>query len=167
MSNRSESRLEKCLRDISDRFSISERNQDILVGRISKHKTYYELAAEYDVSQERIREIVMKFWDRICLRFSTIESCKKDEMETISELKEISLYNPEKIGDILKHKYARNIIQYNFSTRVFKSLWQSGIKTIDQIAERTEEDLLEIRNLGRKSIQEIEDRLAEYGYSLK
>ncbi len=167
MNDRNESRLERYLKDISDRFSISRRNQDILIGRISKHKTYYELAARYDVSTERITQIVMRFWQRIWDRFSAINRGKEDEIEkAISELKGISLYNPEKIGNILKHNYNRNIIEYDFSTRVFKCLRQSGIKTIDQIAERTVEDLLKIGNLGRKSIQEIKDRLAKYGYSL-
>lgn len=168
MSARSETRLETYLREILNRFSISERNQDILIGRISKNKTYYELAVQHDVSLERIREIVMKFWSRISFRLSFFDSCDKDEnRKAISELRRITLYNPERIGDILKRDYTRKIAEYNFSIRALNCLWKSGIKTIDQLSERTEEDLLKIRNSGRKTIEEIKDRLAEYGYSLK
>lgn len=167
MGVRSESRLETYLKEIFDRFSISERNRSILIGRISKNKTYHELAVQHDVSLERIREIVIRFWSRVAYRLTVFNRCYEDEnKKAVSELRRIGLYNPEKIGDLLKRKYVRNITEYNFSVRAFKCLWYSGIKTIDQLTERTEEDLLKIRNLGRKSIQEIKDLLAEYGYSL-
>jgi len=110
----------------------------------------------------------MRFWDIVWFRLSVFKRCNEDEIgKAISELKKINLYNPEKIGDILMRNYTRNITEYDFSVRALNCLWQSGIKTIDQLAERTEEDLLNIRNLGRRSIQEIKDRLAEYVYSLK
>ena len=167
MSVGSESRLETYLREIFDRFSISERNQDILIGRIGKHKTYHELAARHDVSPERIRDIVLKSWGRILFMLSFLNGCDEDEgNNAISELRRINLYNPERIGDILKRNCARSIAEYGFPIRALNCLWQSGIKTVDQLTERTEEDLLKIRNLGGKSIQGVKDRLAEYGYSL-
>ena len=168
MGDISESRLERYLRDIFDRFSISARNQDILIGRISKHKTYYELAVQYDVSLERIRQIVMRFWSRAWVRLSVIKRCNEDEIEkAISELKKINLYNPEKIDDILRRNYARSITEYDFSVRLFNCFRQSGIETIEQVAEKTEKHLLEIRNLGKKSIRELKGILSKHGYSLK
>ena len=168
MGDISESRLERYLRDIFDRFSISARNQDILIGRISKHKTYYELAVQYDVSLERIRQIVMRFWSRAWVRLSVIKRCNEDEIEkAISELKKINLYNPEKIDDILRRNYARSITEYDFSVRLFNCFRQSGIETIEQVAEKTEKHLLEIRNLGKKSIREVKGILSKHGYSLK
>lgn len=168
MGDISESRLERYLRDIFDRFSISARNQDILIGRISKNKTYYELAVQYDVSLERIRQIVMRFWSRAWVRLSVIKRCNEDEIEkAISELKKINLYNPEKIGDILRRNYARSITEYDFSVRLFNCFRQSGIETIEQVAEKTEKHLLEIRNLGKKSIRELKGILSKHGYSLK
>ena len=103
MSVRSESRLESYLREIFDLFSISERNRAILIGRINKNKTYYELAVQHDVSLERIREIVMKFWRRVAYRLTVFNRCYEDEnKKAVSELRRIVLYNPEKIGDFLK-----------------------------------------------------------------
>ena len=168
MSAIKESCLERYLRDIFDRFSISPRNQDILIGRISKHKTYYELAVQYDVSLERIRQIVMTFWGKVWVRLSVFKRSNEDEIEkAISELKKINLYNPEKIGDILKRNYVRSIIEYDFTSRVFNCFRKSGIETIDQVVDKTEKDLLLIRNLGKKSIREIKGVLSKHGYSLK
>ena len=164
----SESRLERYLRDIFERFSISTRNQDILIGRISKHKTYSELAAQYDVSLSRIRQIVMRFWGKVWVRLSVFKRFNEGEIEkSISELKKIRLYNHEKIGDILSRNYARSITEYDFSIRVFNCFRLSGIETIDQLIEKTEKDLFKIRNLGKKSIREVKGILSKHGYSLK
>ncbi|WP_448851564.1 DNA-directed RNA polymerase subunit alpha [Corynebacterium sp. 335C] len=54
-----------------------------------------------------------------------------------------------------------------FSMRSYNCLKREEIHTVGELANRTESDLLDIRNFGDKSITEVKEKLAELGLSLK
>lgn len=56
----------------------------------------------------------------------------------------------------------RLIVEYNFSFRVDSRLQSAGIKTIEELVQKTENDLLRIRNPGKKCIKEIEGIVSHY-----
>ena len=51
--------------------------------------------------------------------------------------------------------------------RSYNCLKREGIRTVGELVSRTEQDLLEIRNFGVKSIDEVKEKLAGMGLSLK
>lgn len=53
------------------------------------------------------------------------------------------------------------------SVRSYNCLKRQGVNTLDQLVEQTEADLLNIRNFGAKSIEEVKDRLAQMDLGLK
>ncbi len=53
------------------------------------------------------------------------------------------------------------------SVRSYNCLKRQGIDTLEQLVECSENDLLNIRNFGAKSIQEVKDKLAELNLSLR
>jgi len=53
------------------------------------------------------------------------------------------------------------------SVRSYNCLKRQGINTLDQLVQQSEADLLNIRNFGAKSIEEVKDRLAQLGLGLK
>ena len=55
----------------------------------------------------------------------------------------------------------------DLSVRSYNCLSRAGIKTVKQLAELSYYDLTNIRNLGRKCIEEIKERLKEYGYEIR
>lgn len=55
----------------------------------------------------------------------------------------------------------------NLSLRSYNCLKRAGIQTIGELTEKTEEDMIKIRNLGKKSLKEIKDRLTEMGLGFK
>jgi len=55
----------------------------------------------------------------------------------------------------------------DLSVRSYNCLKREGVTTVGQLIERTEEDLLDIRNFGQKSIEEVKQKLAELGLGLK
>lgn len=55
----------------------------------------------------------------------------------------------------------------DFSVRSYNCLKREGITTVGELIERTEEDLMSIRNFGQKSIEEVKQKLAELGLGLK
>jgi len=55
----------------------------------------------------------------------------------------------------------------NLTVRSYNCLKREGIHTVGELVARSEADLLDIRNFGQKSIEEVKTKLAEMGLSLK
>jgi DNA-directed RNA polymerase subunit alpha len=66
---------------------------------------------------------------------------------------------------LLPHdRYNTPIEELNLSVRAYNCLKRSGLMTVGQVLEKSEEELLALRNFGRKSYDELRDRLIEFGY---
>ena len=63
--------------------------------------------------------------------------------------------------------YSTPIEELNFSVRSYNCLKRQDIHTVGELAECTESDLLDIRNFGQKSINEVKIKLASLGLTLK
>jgi DNA-directed RNA polymerase subunit alpha len=55
------------------------------------------------------------------------------------------------------------IEDFNLSMRAYNCLRRSGLMTVGQVLEKSEEELLSLRNFGRKSYEELKDKLNELG----
>ena len=60
-----------------------------------------------------------------------------------------------------------NIEDLDLSVRSFNCLKRANINTVADLAEKTEEDMMKVRNLGRKSLEEVKKKLEELGLSLR
>ena len=54
----------------------------------------------------------------------------------------------------------------DLSVRSFNCLKRAGISVVGDLVARSEEDMMKVRNLGRKSLEEVKKKLEEYGLSL-
>ena len=61
----------------------------------------------------------------------------------------------------------RTIEELDLSVRSFNCLKRAGIDTVEDLIDRTEEDMMKVRNLGRKSLEEVILKLTSLGLSLK
>jgi DNA-directed RNA polymerase subunit alpha len=59
------------------------------------------------------------------------------------------------------------IEELDFSVRSYNCLKREGVMTVGDLVQRTEQDLLDIRNFGQKSIDEVKQKLAEMGLGLR
>ena len=59
-----------------------------------------------------------------------------------------------------------NIDELELSVRSYNCLKRAGINTVEELCNRTSEDMMKVRNLGRKSLQEVLSKLKELGLSL-
>ena len=59
-----------------------------------------------------------------------------------------------------------SIEELDLSVRSYNCLKRAGINTVEDLANKTEEDMMKVRNLGRKSLEEVLNKLAELGLSL-
>jgi DNA-directed RNA polymerase subunit alpha len=55
----------------------------------------------------------------------------------------------------------------DLSVRSFNCLKRAGINTVEDLTNKSEEDMMKVRNLGRKSLEEVIAKLASFGFALK
>jgi len=55
----------------------------------------------------------------------------------------------------------------DLSVRSYNCLKRAGINTVDELTHKTEEEMLKVRNLGRKSLEEVKQKLESLGLSLR
>ena len=60
-----------------------------------------------------------------------------------------------------------SIDELELSVRSFNCLKRAGINTVQELASKTSDDMMKVRNLGRKSLEEVLAKLDELGLSLK
>lgn len=53
------------------------------------------------------------------------------------------------------------------SVRSFNCLKRAGINTVGDLVNKSEEDMMKVRNLGRKSLEEVIWKMASLGYNLR
>jgi DNA-directed RNA polymerase subunit alpha len=58
------------------------------------------------------------------------------------------------------------IEEMDLSVRSYNCLKREGVQTVGELVHKSEQDLLDIRNFGQKSIEEVKQKLAEMGLSL-
>jgi DNA-directed RNA polymerase subunit alpha len=74
---------------------------------------------------------------------------------------------PSPTDQALAADLALPINDLNLTVRSYNCLMREGVHTVGELTARSEADLLDIRNFGQKSIDEVKAKLAELGLSLK
>ncbi|MGN1480000.1 MAG: DNA-directed RNA polymerase subunit alpha [Acutalibacteraceae bacterium] len=59
------------------------------------------------------------------------------------------------------------IEELDLSVRSFNCLKRAGINTVEDLIGKSEDDMMKVRNLGRKSLDEVVSKLASLGYDLR
>ncbi|HZX46094.1 MAG TPA: DNA-directed RNA polymerase subunit alpha [Clostridia bacterium] len=73
----------------------------------------------------------------------------------------------EKEEDKKEKVLEMTIEELDLSVRSYNCLKRAGINTVEELTQRTEEDMMKVRNLGKKSLEEVQSKLAELNLSLK
>ena len=60
-----------------------------------------------------------------------------------------------------------NIDELELSVRSYNCLKRAGINTVEELCNKTSEDMMKVRNLGRKSLEEVLAKLKDLGLSLR
>jgi DNA-directed RNA polymerase subunit alpha len=83
--------------------------------------------------------------------------------ETIRHLDTLVKTEDDKQQQILKMA----IEEMDLSVRSYNCLKRANIHTVEDLTKKTEDDMLKVRNLGRKSLEEVIHKLESYGLALK
>ena len=72
------------------------------------------------------------------------------------------------IAPVEENKYENfPIEELDLSVRSYNCLKRAGIQTVLELTEKTEEDMMKVKNLGKKSLKEIKEKLASYNLAFK
>ncbi|MBR4287909.1 MAG: DNA-directed RNA polymerase subunit alpha [Clostridia bacterium] len=70
--------------------------------------------------------------------------------------------------EVIKEKALEMTIEeLDMSVRAFNCLKRAGIHTVEDLINRSEEDMIKVRNLGKKSLEEVIQKLQSLGFELK
>ena len=72
----------------------------------------------------------------------------------------------EKVDDTRNKVLEMTIEELDLSVRSFNCLKRANINTVEDLISKTQDEMIKVRNLGRKSLEEVEHKLAQMGLSL-
>jgi DNA-directed RNA polymerase subunit alpha len=134
----------------------------------------------YVIENTRVGQITD--YDKLVLEVWTNGTIKPDESisfgaKILSEHLKLFITLTEHVGNVeimvekeedKKEKVLEMTIEeLDLSVRSFNCLKRAGINTVEELTQRTEEDMMKVRNLGKKSLEEVQQKLEALGLGLK
>ena len=158
---------------------IPLRESTVVQKAYKEQLTLEQIGKEFNITRERVRQILTKALRRIKFRSKYLElgdlaypetKVKEDYKLYIAQMQNQWTYDsavqyinnntPEQPTPL----YPEDIIDLEFSVRTYNCLRRSRVFTVEELLSKSEEDLMKIRNLGRKSLKEIKNKLEELGF---
>lgn len=134
----------------------------------------------YQVTNTRVGQVTN--FDKLILEIWTDGSIRPDEAVSLGAkiLSEhlnlfVTLTDEAQEAEIMVEKeedkkekvLEMTIEELDLSVRSYNCLKRAGINTVQELATKSEEDMMKVRNLGRKSLEEVQEKLAELGLGLR
>ena len=84
--------------------------------------------------------------------------------EQVSEMDSVM---KEAQGEVQNKGLVMLIEDLDLSVRSYNCLKRAGIQTVEELTQKTEDEMMRVRNLGKKSLKEVKDKIYELGLSFK
>jgi DNA-directed RNA polymerase subunit alpha len=161
--------------------AVQNKRPDAEIGRIPVDSIYSPvLKVTYKVEATRVEQ--RTDFDKLILDVETkpsmrprdaVASAGKTLVELFGLCRELNVdaegveIGPSPMDAQLAADLALPVEDLNLTVRSYNCLKREGIHTVGELISRSEQDLLDIRNFGAKSIDEVKQKLAAMGLSLK
>ncbi len=164
-------------------YVVSDRNKrpDMPIGEIAVDSIFTPITkVNFTVENTRVGQITD--FDKLTLEIWTDGSIQPEEAASLAAkiltehlLLFINLTEHVQDVEILKEKDDKkkekilemNIEDLDLSVRSYNCLKRAGINTVEELVQRDEDEMMKVRNLGRKSLEEVQQKLAQLGLSLR
>ena len=83
------------------------------------------------------------------------------------EVNDIDSIMKESNGEVVHKTQSMMIEDLDLSVRSYNCLKRAGIQTVEELTQKTEEEMMRVRNLGKKSMKEVKEKITELGLSFK
>ena len=156
------------------------KTEDMPIGVIAVDAIYTPVE-RVNMSVENTRVGQVTDFDKLTLEIYTNGTLDADEAVSLAAkvLSEhlslfIDLSESAKTAEVMIEKednekekvLEMNIDELELSVRSYNCLKRAGINTVEELCNRTSEDMMKVRNLGRKSLEEVLAKLKELGLQL-
>ncbi|GAA5031087.1 DNA-directed RNA polymerase subunit alpha [Actinopolymorpha pittospori] len=161
--------------------AVQNKRADAEIGRIPVDSIYSPvLKVTYKVEATRVEQ--RTDFDRLIVDVETkpsmrprdaVASAGKTLVELFGLARELNVdaegidIGPSPVDAQLAADLALPVEDLNLTVRSYNCLKREGIHTVGELISRSEQDLLDIRNFGAKSIDEVKQKLVGMGLSLK
>lgn len=158
-----------------------DKSGNKIIDRIAIDSIYTPVTkCVYEVEKTRVEDNFD--YDKLTIEVHTNNSIKPsdaislaskfliDHFSVISQLNDIIsnqnyMYEPEE--KIANKKLEKKIEELDLSVRSYNCLKRAGINTVGELTQKTSEEMMRVRNLGRKSLKEVIQKLHEIGLELR
>jgi DNA-directed RNA polymerase subunit alpha len=148
--------------------SDKNKREDQPIGVIPIDSIYTPITrVNYSVENTRVGQVTN--YDKLTLEVWTDGSIRPEESVSLGAkiLTEhlnlfVGLTDEAKDAEIMVEKE-----EVDLSVRSYNCLKRAGINTVQELITKTEEDMMKVRNLGRKSLEEVQEKLEELGLGLR
>jgi len=164
-------------------YRPAEKNKkdDHVIGIIPVDSIFSPIRkVNYTVTETRVGQVTD--YDRLTLEVWTNGCIAPDEAVSLAakilhDHLKLFIGLTDRIGDVEimveKEEEERDKIldmsieELDLSVRSYNCLKRAGINTVGELIMKTEEDMMKVRNLGKKSLEEVDEKLAALGLSLR
>ncbi len=159
----------------------ANKREDTPIGVIPIDSIYTPITrVNYQVENTRVGQVTN--YDKLTLEVWTDKSIRPDEAVSIGAkvLTEhlmlfVSLTDEAREAEIMVEKeedqkekvMEMTIEELDLSVRSYNCLKRAGINTVHELTQKSEEDMMKVRNLGKKSLEEVVIKLEEMGLGLR
>ena len=163
--------------------SVQNKEYTKSIGVISIDSIYTPIVnVAFNVEKTRVENVNVASFDKLEIDVTTNGSITAKEalavaskmmiehLNVVVELSEKASetdYMVEAEDDTQNRKLEMTIDELDLTVRSYNCLKRAGINTVQNLSEKTEEDMIKVRNLGRKSLKEIKEKLEALGLSFK
>lgn len=178
-----EKHFEENFEYLLSRAFLTPREKTVLEGYYVKGYTLEAIGLQFGVTRERIRQILNKAIRRMkhpsrldVLKYGKELIEEQDDIEELTRqlkrkkrfLEQMNVELDENIKKIIGEvSFSKPIKELDLSIRSLNCLRRADINTLDDLLNKTEEDMMKVRNLGRKSLKEIIKVLDDMDLHLK
>ncbi len=157
------------------------KNDEQSIGVIPIDSIYTPITrVNYSIENTRVGQVTN--YDKLTLEVWTDKSIRPEEAVSLGakiltehlmlfvgltdEAKEAEIM-VEKEEDKKEKVLEMTIEELDLSVRSYNCLKRAGINTVQELITKTEEDMMKVRNLGRKSLEEVQEKLQDLGLGLR
>ena len=142
-------------------FSPIERvSYDVEPARVGQNESYDKLILNVWTKGSTKPEEAIALASRILIEHFSI-------LTDLSNIADMTGMMIEKTEDPKVKALETTIEDLDFSVRAYNCLKRANIHTLQDLVNMTEGDMMKIRNLGKKSLKEVHDKIRELGLSLR
>ncbi|MEG3317060.1 DNA-directed RNA polymerase subunit alpha [Streptococcus suis] len=139
---------------------VKKVNYQVEPARVGSNDGFDKLTLEINTNGTIIPEDALGLSARILMEHLGLFTDLTEVAKSAEVMKEAEVASDDRMLD-------RTIEELDLSVRSYNCLKRAGINTVFDLTEKTEPEMMKVRNLGRKSLEEVKVKLADLGLGLK